>query len=97
MPTDEYVDRVLPFLAKRGLEGLDRERVKQAIPMIRERATTFVDAADRLDFVFRDPPVVDAAAQPRSSSGRRARRSSPTSRASSSVSSRGRRRPSRSA
>ncbi len=30
--------------------------------MIRERATTFVDAADRLDFVFRDPPAVDAEA-----------------------------------
>jgi glutamyl-tRNA synthetase len=62
MPTDEYVDRVLPFLAKRGLEGLDRESVKQAIPMIRDRATTFVDAADRLDFVFRDALVVDPAA-----------------------------------
>jgi glutamyl-tRNA synthetase len=30
--------------------------------MIRERATTFVDAADRLDFVFREFPVVDEAA-----------------------------------
>jgi glutamyl-tRNA synthetase len=29
---------------------------------VRERATTFVDAADRLDFVFRDPPAIDAAA-----------------------------------
>ena len=36
--------------------------MKEAIPLIRERATTFVDAADRLDFVFRDPPVIDAAA-----------------------------------
>jgi glutamyl-tRNA synthetase len=62
MPTEEYVDRVIPFLAKRGLEGLDQARVREAIPMIRERATTFVDAADRLDFVFRDPPVVDPAA-----------------------------------
>jgi glutamyl-tRNA synthetase len=59
---DEYVERVLPFLAARGLHGLDATHVKPAIPMIRERATTFVDAADRLDFVFRDPPVVDAAA-----------------------------------
>jgi glutamyl-tRNA synthetase len=61
-PTAEYVDRVLPFLAARGFPGLDRERVAEAIPMIRERATTFVDAADRLDFVFRDPPAMDAAA-----------------------------------
>jgi glutamyl-tRNA synthetase len=61
-PTGEYVDRVLPFLAARGFQGLDRERVAEAIPMIRERATTFADAADRLDFVFRDPPAMDAAA-----------------------------------
>jgi glutamyl-tRNA synthetase len=59
---DEYVERVLPFLAARGLSELDAARVRSAIPMIRERATTFVDAADRLDFVFRDPPVVDEAA-----------------------------------
>jgi glutamyl-tRNA synthetase len=59
----EYVDRVTPFLAKRGLEGIDRERVTEAVPMIRDRATTFVDAADRLDFVFRDPPVFDEAAK----------------------------------
>jgi glutamyl-tRNA synthetase len=52
----------LPFLLARGLEGLDHERVKQNISLIRERATTFADAADRLDFVFRETPVVDAAA-----------------------------------
>jgi glutamyl-tRNA synthetase len=60
---DEYVERVLPFLAARGLEGLDRARVRAVVPMIRERATTFVDAADRLDFVFRDPPSFDEAAK----------------------------------
>ncbi len=59
---DEYVDRLLPFLAARGVPGLVRERVLHVLPLIRERATTFVDAADRLDFVFRDPPVVDPAA-----------------------------------
>jgi glutamyl-tRNA synthetase len=59
---DAYVDGVLPFLEKRGLSGLDRQRVKAAIPLIRERATTFADAADRLDFVFRNAPVVDPAA-----------------------------------
>ncbi|MBV9948608.1 MAG: hypothetical protein JOZ69_17300, partial [Myxococcales bacterium] len=56
---DEYVRRLLPFLEKRGFQGLDPSRVLAAIPMIRERATTFADAADRLDFVFRDPPAVD--------------------------------------
>ncbi|HEY3822019.1 MAG TPA: glutamate--tRNA ligase [Polyangiaceae bacterium] len=62
VPTGEYVERLLPFLAARGFAGLDPERVKQAIPLIRERATTFVDAAERLDFVFREAPVVDPAA-----------------------------------
>jgi glutamyl-tRNA synthetase len=62
VPTDEYVRTLLPFLEKRGLSGVDAERVAAVVPMIRERATTFVDAADRLDFVFRDPPVVDPAA-----------------------------------
>jgi glutamyl-tRNA synthetase len=59
---DEYVERVLPFLAERGLVGVESAPVKAALGMIRERAKTFVDAADRLDFVFRDPPVIDAAA-----------------------------------
>ena len=59
MPTEEYVRRTLPFLAGRGFAGLEAERVSPAIPMIRERATTFADAANRLDFVFRDPPSVD--------------------------------------
>jgi glutamyl-tRNA synthetase len=62
MGDEEYVERLVPFLAARGLPGLDRARVAQVVPMIRERATTFVDAADRLDFVFRDPPAMDAAA-----------------------------------
>jgi glutamyl-tRNA synthetase len=61
-PPGEYVDRLLPFLAARGFSGLDREHVARAIPMIRERATTFADAADRLEFVFREPPALDPAA-----------------------------------
>ena len=61
-PDAEYAERVLPFLEKRGLGGLDRARVEKTIWLIRERATTFADAADRLDFVFRDPPAVDEAA-----------------------------------
>jgi glutamyl-tRNA synthetase len=61
MPTEAYVPRLLPFLARRGFD-LTAQSVTPAIPMIRERATTFADAADRLDFVFRDPPTVDATA-----------------------------------
>jgi glutamyl-tRNA synthetase len=59
LSTADYARSLLPFLEKRGLAGLDLDRVANAIPLIRERATTFADAADRLDFVFRDPPVID--------------------------------------
>ena len=59
MPPEEYVRRLLPFLERRGFLSPDVEQVRSAIPMIRERATTFADAADRLDFVLRDPPVID--------------------------------------
>jgi glutamyl-tRNA synthetase len=61
-PDDEYVAGTLPFLAKRGLEA-SPEKVRACAPMIRERATTYADAADRLDFVFRDPPEFDAKAK----------------------------------
>ncbi len=61
MSDGEYADRTLPFLDRRGLR-VAREAVARTIPLIRERATTFADAADRLDFVFRDAPVMDPAA-----------------------------------
>jgi glutamyl-tRNA synthetase len=57
----EYSARTSPFLAARGLD-VPPSRVEPVVPLIRERATTFADAADRLDFVFRDPPTFDAAA-----------------------------------
>jgi glutamyl-tRNA synthetase len=63
LTSDEaFADGALPFLAERGLAGLDRAKVLPAIPTIRERATTLLDAADRMDFYFRDPPVMDAKA-----------------------------------
>ena len=58
VPDDEYVERVLPFLAARGLTA-DASAVKRALYTIRERGTNLVDAADRLDFYFRDLPVMD--------------------------------------
>ena len=61
VPDDEYVARVLPFLAKRGL-AVSAEGVRAALFTVRDRATTFVEAADRLDFFFRDEPVMDAKA-----------------------------------
>jgi glutamyl-tRNA synthetase len=62
MATAEYVRRLAPFLERRGFGALSAESVTRAIPMIRERATSFADAAERLDFVFREPPVMDPAA-----------------------------------
>ncbi len=63
LTSDEaYANGIMPFLQARGLQ-VDRERVNQAIALVRERATTFADAADRLDFLFRDPPVIEDAAK----------------------------------
>jgi glutamyl-tRNA synthetase len=56
-----YAQQVLPFLRARGLDP-SPDDVERVVPLVRERATSFVDAADRLDFVYRDPPALDAAA-----------------------------------
>lgn len=60
-PNRAYAEQTLPCLRSRGLE-VAADRVEAVVPLIRERATTFVDAADRLDFVFRDPPTEDPVA-----------------------------------
>ena len=56
---DDYAQRTVPFLDARGLAGVTSERVKRALYTIRDRATTFVQAAEMLDPFFREPPVVD--------------------------------------
>ncbi len=58
-PDDEYERRVRPFLVARGLGELDGEKLHRAIPTVRDRAATFVDAANGMDFYFRDEPVTD--------------------------------------
>lgn len=58
-----YVRQTLPFLAARGLENASNERLLAALPLIRERARTFADAAAALDYFFRDPPEFDATAK----------------------------------
>jgi len=58
MPEDEYATRTVPFLAKRDLT-VAHDAVKRALYTIRERATTFVQAAEMLDPFFREPPVMD--------------------------------------
>jgi glutamyl-tRNA synthetase len=56
---DAYVAGVAPFLDKRGLPGADPGTVRAALPLIRPRAQTFVEAAEALDYFFREPPAQD--------------------------------------
>ena len=56
---DEYAAWTKPFLAARGLPQVDDALLAQSIPGIRERARTLVDAANDLDFYFREPPEPD--------------------------------------
>src|SRR5882757_3296099 len=56
---DQYVEWTQPFLAARGIENPDPSLLRQAIPSIRERAHTLVEAAFALDYFFREPPQLD--------------------------------------
>ncbi|MFT3765574.1 MAG: glutamate--tRNA ligase [Minicystis sp.] len=60
LTSDEtYADGVIPSLQKRGIESADRKTVLAALPLIRPRAQTYVEAADALDYFFRELPVYD--------------------------------------
>ncbi len=56
-----YAEGTAAALHARGLD-VSVEQVASVVSLIRERATTFVDAADRLDFVFREPLAKDPVA-----------------------------------
>ncbi|HEY5946519.1 MAG TPA: hypothetical protein VIV40_13550, partial [Kofleriaceae bacterium] len=58
-PDDEYARRTLPFVLARGLTDVTTNDIERALPSIRERARTFVQAADLVDPFFREPPVMD--------------------------------------
>jgi glutamyl-tRNA synthetase len=62
VPDEEYLERVTPFLRERGIEHPSPEKIRAALPSIRDRAHTFKEAADLLDFFLRDEPVMDAKA-----------------------------------
>ncbi len=62
-PLDEYARAVRPFLAARGLGDAPDSTLAAAIPTIRERARTLVEAAVALDYYFRDPPELDPQAR----------------------------------
>jgi glutamyl-tRNA synthetase len=59
LSSDEYARRVMPFLAARGLAVSETAALLPAIATIRPRARNLVEAADALDFYFRDPPAFD--------------------------------------
>jgi glutamyl-tRNA synthetase len=56
---DAYVEGVIPFLERRGLSGVDRGTLLAALPLVRPRAQTWVEAAEALDYFFREVPVYD--------------------------------------
>src|SRR5262249_31489062 len=56
---EDYADGVTPFLEKRGLASIDRATLLGGIPLYRPRAETWVDAAEAMDYLFREPPVMD--------------------------------------
>ena len=47
-PDDEYVERLIPFLQKKGLLDIDPAKIRAALPLIRPRAHTLVEAADEI-------------------------------------------------
>src|SRR5262249_42095913 len=49
-PDDEYAKRVVPFVRARGIDAVDDATLRLAIPTVRERSRTFVEAADGMDF-----------------------------------------------
>jgi len=59
--TEWYAASVTPFLEKRGIpaDKIDPTLLAKAIPTVRERANTYVAAAEALDFYFRDELVFD--------------------------------------
>jgi glutamyl-tRNA synthetase len=62
LTSDEtFAASVLPFLEKRGVgeAEIDRRALSLAIPLVRPRAENLVDAADKLDYFFREPPAFD--------------------------------------
>ncbi len=55
----EYLALVEPFLAEAGHPQAAKEKISQALPLIRERARDLKDAAHHLDFYFSEPPTFE--------------------------------------
>lgn len=54
---EELYERLLPYLP----EGLDQKRVRQAVPVIKDRLTTLGEFAELTAYLFGPPPDYDAA------------------------------------
>jgi glutamyl-tRNA synthetase len=54
-----YQATVKPFVQARGLADVDDATLALAVPLVREKARTYVEAADALDFFFREPPAFE--------------------------------------
>jgi glutamyl-tRNA synthetase len=60
---DRYVEWVKPWLGARGLSDLSESVLRAALPLVRPRARTLVEAAQALDYFFREPPELDEKAR----------------------------------
>jgi len=56
---EKYLELVKAPLAAAGIESPDDAKLKACLPLIRERGRNLVDAANHLDFYFREPPTFD--------------------------------------
>jgi glutamyl-tRNA synthetase len=64
LSAEQLATEVHPFLVQRGhTVAAGDGKLLAAAPLVAPRATTFVDAADALDYFFRDPPVFDPKAK----------------------------------
>jgi len=54
----DYVRGLMPFLAARGL-AVDPQHVAAALPLYRDRGQTWIETAELMDYLFRDPPTLD--------------------------------------
>lgn len=59
---EEYLGATQPFLAMRDVKSIDESVFNAALPMVRPRAQTFVDAANAMGAYLREYPEMDAKA-----------------------------------
>lgn len=60
LPGDALAREALPFAQKRGLDiDPGDPRLVPAVETVRQRAQTLEEAADMIDYYFREPPVLD--------------------------------------